>query len=227
MFRRGQHGIILFITIIIIAIVAIHVQSLQHCQKRDDEDCDKENEKWEPAQTVSVAAAEDTGTAPREPPSGDPAAPQPPPPLRERTLVVVKPDGVRRGLVGEIVGRLERRGFTLVAAKLVRPGQDLIRQHYAELSGRGFFPDLLAYMGSGPVLAAVWEGRHVVRAVRAMLGPTDPLAAPPGTIRGDLAGTDVDSGNVCHASDSAESARREIGLWFAPEELLSSSRDHS
>ncbi|XP_058142673.1 nucleoside diphosphate kinase 3 isoform X2 [Dasypus novemcinctus] len=138
------------------------------------------------------------------------------PRAQERTFVAVKPDGVQRRLVGEVVRRFERKGYTLVALKLA--SEELLRAHYAELRERPFYSRLLRHMGSGPVVAMVWQGLDVVRASRALIGATDPAAAQPGTIRGDFC-IEIDK-NVVHGSDSVESARREIGLWFRPEELL-------
>ncbi|XP_055991259.1 nucleoside diphosphate kinase 3 [Sorex fumeus] len=136
----------------------------------------------------------------------------------ERTFVAVKPDGVQRRLVGEVLRRFERKGFQLVALKLLQASEELLREHYAELRGRPFFGRLVKYMGSGPVVAMVWQGLDVVRASRALIGATDPAEALPGTIRGDLC---VEIGkNVIHGSDSVESARREIALWFRSDELL-------
>ncbi|XP_022372296.1 nucleoside diphosphate kinase 3 [Mustela nigripes] len=136
----------------------------------------------------------------------------------ERTFLAVKPDGVQRRLVGEIVRRFERKGFKLVALKLVQASDELLREHYAELRERPFFGRLVDYMGSGPVVAMVWQGLDVVRASRALIGATDPADAAPGTIRGDFC---VEVGkNVVHGSDSVESARREIALWFRGDELL-------
>ncbi|XP_034877816.1 nucleoside diphosphate kinase 3 isoform X3 [Mirounga leonina] len=138
--------------------------------------------------------------------------------VHERTFVAVKPDGVQRRLVGEIVRRFERKGFKLVALKLVQASDELLREHYAELREGPFYGRLVDYMGSGPVVAMVWQGLDVVRASRALMGATDPADAAPGTIRGDFC---VEVGkNVIHGSDSVESARREIALWFRSEELL-------
>lgn len=137
-------------------------------------------------------------------------------PTVERTLVLVKPDGVRRGLVGEVLRRLEAKGYTLVALDLRVPGADLLRAHYAEHEGKAFFASLVEFMGSGPVAAVVVEGQRVIEAFRAMAGATDPTAAAPGTIRGDLGrdwGTPVTQ-NIVHGSDSPASAAREIALWF-------------
>jgi nucleoside-diphosphate kinase len=137
-------------------------------------------------------------------------------PTTERTLVLVKPDGVRRGLVGEVLRRLEAKGYTLVALDLRLPDAELLRAHYAEHEGKPFFGPLVEFMGSGPVAAVVVEGQRVIEAFRAMAGATDPTAAAPGTIRGDLGrdwGTPVTQ-NIVHGSDSPASAQREIALWF-------------
>ncbi|QBS37907.1 nucleoside-diphosphate kinase [Thermaerobacter sp. FW80] len=136
----------------------------------------------------------------------------------ERTFVMVKPDGVQRGLVGEIIARLERKGLKLVALKMVRVGEELARRHYAAHEGKPFFPGLIRFITSAPVVAMVWEGREAVAVVRNLLGPTDGAKAAPGTIRGDLA-NDIGF-NLVHGSDSVESARREIDLWFRQDELL-------
>jgi nucleoside-diphosphate kinase len=131
----------------------------------------------------------------------------------ERTLVIVKPDAVERGLVGEIVGRLERRGFRLVAAELRRISPEIAEQHYAEHQGKHFYDDLVAFITRSPSLVMVVEGPvGTYRAVRTMMGATDPLEAAPATIRGDLAL--VTTENLVHGSDSEESAVREIQLFF-------------
>ncbi|AEO62723.1 5202ba3d-0398-469c-880d-b6701af7ccac [Thermothielavioides terrestris] len=136
----------------------------------------------------------------------------------ERTFIAVKPDGVQRGLVGNIIGRFEARGFKLVALKLVTPGKEHLEKHYSDLSDKPFFKGLVEYMNSGPIVAMVWEGYDAVKTGRAMLGATNPLASAPGTIRGDFA---LAVGrNVCHGSDSVESAKKEIALWFKEEELI-------
>ncbi|BFZ14685.1 hypothetical protein BsWGS_17724 [Bradybaena similaris] len=135
----------------------------------------------------------------------------------ERTFLAVKPDGVQRGLIGKIVARFEERGYKLVASKFLTPPQELLRNHYKELSDKPFFPGLIKYMGSGPVFAMVWEGTNVVKMARKMLGATNPQDSEPGTIRGDYC---IEVGrNVCHGSDSVETALREIALWFKQEEL--------
>lgn len=136
----------------------------------------------------------------------------------ERTFVMVKPDGVQRGLVGEVVARFERRGFKLVALKMLRIDQDLAERHYGEHRGKPFFEGLVAYITSSPVAAMVLEGRQVVATVREMMGATQPAKALPGTIRGSY-GIDVGR-NVVHGSDSVASAEREIGLFFTDQELL-------
>jgi nucleoside-diphosphate kinase len=136
---------------------------------------------------------------------------------RERTFIMIKPDGVQRGLVGEIIGRFERKGFKLVGLKLAAPGKEHFEKHYADLSSKPFFPGLVAYASSGPVVAMVWEGHNVVLTGRKMLGATRPDASEPGTIRGDLA---IDVGrNVIHGSDSVDSANKEIDLWFGDNNL--------
>lgn len=140
----------------------------------------------------------------------------------ERTLVLVKPDGVQRGLVGEVVSRLERRGLKLVAMKLVRVDEALARQHYAEHAERPFFKGLVQLITSAPLVAMVWESEHAVELVRTTIGNTNPALAAPGTIRGDL-GLDIGR-NLVHGSDSLESAVREISLFFRPEEVLDYAR---
>ncbi|HEV7678371.1 MAG TPA: nucleoside-diphosphate kinase [Candidatus Dormibacteraeota bacterium] len=136
----------------------------------------------------------------------------------ERTLVLVKPDGVQRGLVGEVICRLERRGLQLNGMKLMRISEELAGRHYAEHRDKPFFAGLVSFITSAPVVAMVWQGPGAVAMVRAMMGATNPANAAPGTIRGDLA---VSFGmNVIHGSDSAESAQREVDLFFAADEVL-------
>lgn len=131
----------------------------------------------------------------------------------ERTLVLVKPDGVKRRLVGEILARIERKGLTFAALELVTVSDELARKHYAEHDGKPFFDSLLAFITSGPVVAAIVEGPRAIAAFRQIAGGTDPVEkATPGTIRGDLALITQD--NLVHGSDSPESAAREIDLWF-------------
>ena len=130
----------------------------------------------------------------------------------ERSLVLVKPDGVRRGLVGEIVGRIERKGLSLVAGRFFTIDTELAGRHYAEHTEKPFFADLVAFITSGPVMALAVEGPDAVKIVRTLMGPTNPVDAPPGTIRGDYA-TEI-TFNLIHGSDSPESAARELGLFF-------------
>ena len=135
----------------------------------------------------------------------------------ERTLILVKPDGVERGLVGEVLARIERKGYRLLAAEMGEVSPDLARKHYEEHARKPFFPSLVDYLTSGPVMAVVVAGERAVAGMRNLVGPTDPTTAPPGTIRGDLGHTrdGVSMYNVVHASDSRVSAEREIALWFA------------
>jgi nucleoside-diphosphate kinase len=141
----------------------------------------------------------------------------------ERTLILIKPDGVQRGLVGELVGRFERRGLHLVALKLTLVSRDLAERHYSEHQGRPFFESLIEFITSSPVVAMVWEGPNAVSIVRSMMGPTNPAAAPAGTIRGDF-GIDIGQ-NVVHGSDSPARAVQEIELFFGDEEMISWERD--
>lgn len=134
----------------------------------------------------------------------------------ERTLVLVKPDGVRRGLVGEVLRRIEAKGYTLVALELRQADEALLAEHYAEHVGKHFYEPLVDFMLSGPVVAAVVEGQRAIEGFRVLAGSTDPTTAPPGSLRGDLArdwGLPVQH-NLVHGSDSPASAAREIGLWF-------------
>jgi nucleoside-diphosphate kinase len=135
----------------------------------------------------------------------------------ERTFLAIKPDGVQRGLVGEVIGRFERKGFKLVGLKQLIPSRELAERHYGVHRDRPFFPGLVDFITSGPVVAMVWEGDGVIAGARTMIGATKPLEAAPGSIRGDLA---VNIGrNVIHGSDAPETAVFEIGLWFQPSEL--------
>ena len=142
----------------------------------------------------------------------------------ERTFVMVKPDGVKRGLIGEIVSRFEDRGLKLVAGKFMQIDRDLAEEHYGEHEGKPFFEGLVDFITSGPVFAMVWEGQDAVRQVRHMMGETDPAESPAGTIRGDL-GLDLGR-NVIHASDHEDpgSNEREIELFFDDDELLDYDR---
>lgn len=141
----------------------------------------------------------------------------------ERTLFLVKPDAMQRGLAGEIIGRLERRGLKMVGMKLLRVTRELAERHYAEHVGKPFFPGLVEFITSAPVIAIAWEGVDAIRVVRATIGATNPVEAVPGTVRADFG---IDKGrNLVHASDGPESAARELELFFAPEELVSWERD--
>ncbi|AKS38680.1 nucleoside diphosphate kinase [Anoxybacillus gonensis] len=140
----------------------------------------------------------------------------------ERTFLMVKPDGVQRGVIGDIVARFERKGFQLVGAKLMQVSRELAEQHYAEHKERPFFGELVEFITSGPVFAMVWEGENVIATARQMMGKTNPQEALPGTIRGDF-GLTVGK-NIIHGSDSKESAAREIQLFFKEEELVSYSK---
>jgi nucleoside-diphosphate kinase len=141
----------------------------------------------------------------------------------ERSLVLVKPDGVQRGLIGEVVCRLERRGLILVAAKFMQVSRELAETHYAIHKGKPFYEGLLNYITSAPVMAMVWEGPNAIAAVRQTMGATRPTEAAPGTLRHDFA---LEVGrNLTHASDSVENGEKEVALWFTPEELVSWNRD--
>merc|ERR1711902_242447 len=130
---------------------------------------------------------------------------------------MLKPDAVHRGLIGDIIKRFEAKGFKLVAMKMMHASEDLLKQHYADLSSKPFFGGLVKYMASGPVVPMVWQGAGVVKTGRVMLGETNPKDSKPGTIRGDYC---IEVGrNICHGSDAVESAQKEISLWFKPEEL--------
>lgn len=136
----------------------------------------------------------------------------------ERTFVMVKPDGVHRNLVGEIIKRFESRGYKLVALKMMSPNKEHFEKHYEDLSSKKFFPSLIQYMLTGPVVATVWQGTQAVKVGRKIVGETDPVESLPGTIRGDFC---VEKGrNIIHASDSVQSAEKEISLWFKSEELV-------
>ncbi|GAP20513.1 nucleoside-diphosphate kinase [Leptolinea tardivitalis] len=136
----------------------------------------------------------------------------------ERTFVLVKPDGVQRGLIGEVIARLEKRGLKLTAAKFLAVSNDLAEKHYAVHKGKDFYPGLIRYITSAPVMAMVWEGTNAVAVVRQTMGATRPWEAAPGSIRHDFA---LEVGrNLTHASDSVENAQAEIALWFSPTELV-------
>ena len=138
---------------------------------------------------------------------------------KERTFIMIKPDGVQRGLIGQIIARFETKGFKLVAMKLCAPGRAHFEQHYADLSAKPFFGGLVDYASSGPVCAMVWEGDQAVATGRKMLGATKPFDSEPGTIRGDFC---IHVGrNIIHGSDAVEAANAEIALWFTEQELVS------
>jgi nucleoside-diphosphate kinase len=140
----------------------------------------------------------------------------------ERTLVLIKPDGVQRGLIGEILARLERRGLRLVGAKFMQVTLDLAKTHYAIHEGKPFYDGLIAYITSAPVMAMVWEGPNAVAAVRQTMGATRPTEAAPGSVRHDF-GLEVGR-NLTHASDSVENGLTEVALWFSDQELVTWSR---
>ena len=134
----------------------------------------------------------------------------------ESTLILIKPDGVRRSLVGEIISRVESKGYTIDAITMLSPERTTLEAHYAEHAGKSFYEPLLEFMSSGPIVAIIASGNRVIEGFRSLAGATDPTVAAPGTIRGDLArdqGTKVVQ-NLVHGSDSPESAAREIGIWF-------------
>jgi nucleoside-diphosphate kinase len=136
---------------------------------------------------------------------------------------MVKPDGVQRGLIGEVISRLERRGLRLVAAKFMQVSTELAETHYAIHKGKDFYDGLISYITSAPVMAMVWEGPNAIAAVRQTMGSTRPTEAPPGTVRHDFA---LEVGrNLTHASDGGETAESEVALWFGPEELVAWSRE--
>jgi nucleoside-diphosphate kinase len=134
----------------------------------------------------------------------------------EKTLILIKPDGVRRGLVGEVISRIEKKGYTVTALRMLQADRSILEKHYAEHNGKPFYEPLLEFMGSGPIVAMIAEGNRVIEGFRSLAGATDPTVAAPGTIRGDLArdqGTKVVQ-DIVHGSDSPESAAREIAIFF-------------
>ncbi|PSR27635.1 MAG: nucleoside-diphosphate kinase [Sulfobacillus thermosulfidooxidans] len=135
-----------------------------------------------------------------------------------QTFVMVKPDGVRRGLVGEVIHRLEQKGLRLKAMKLIQVTPELAGKHYEEHRDKPFYGELISFITSGPSVPMVWEGREAVQVARTLMGTTDPVKAQPGTIRGDFALAITE--NIVHGSDSEESAEREISIYFSPEELV-------
>ena len=134
----------------------------------------------------------------------------------EKTLILIKPDGVRRGLVGEVISRIEKKGYSVTALRMLQADRSILEKHYAEHNGKPFYEPLLEFMGSGPIVAMIAEGNRVIEGFRSLAGATDPTVAAPGTIRGDLArdqGTKVVQ-NIVHGSDSPESAAREVAIFF-------------
>jgi nucleoside-diphosphate kinase len=143
--------------------------------------------------------------------------------MMERSLVLVKPDGVQRGLIGEVISRLERRGLRLTATKFMQVSEGLAGNHYAIHKGKPFYENLINYITSAPVMAMVWEGPNAVAAIRQTMGATRPTEAAPGSLRHDFA---LEIGrNLTHASDSVENSEKEISLWFTPDELVDWKRD--
>jgi len=140
----------------------------------------------------------------------------------ERTFLAVKPDGVQRGLVGEIIRRFENKGFKLVGLKFMQLPRETAERHYGEHQGKPFFGGLVDFITSGPIVAMAWEGKNVIATARAMMGATNPANAASGTVRGDFA-SDIGR-NIIHGSDAPESAERELGIFFKPEELVSWNR---
>ena len=141
----------------------------------------------------------------------------------ERSLVLVKPDGVQRGLIGEVISRLERRGLRLVAAKFIQVSKELAETHYAIHKGKSFYEGLISYIISTPVMAMVWEGPSAIAAIRQTMGSTRPTEAAPGSLRHDFA---LEVGrNLTHASDTVENGVNEVALWFKPEELVDWKRE--
>jgi len=142
--------------------------------------------------------------------------------MMEKTLVLIKPDGVQRGLIGEIIMRLERRGLRLIAAKFMRVSAALAEEHYSVHKGKPFYEKLIRYICSAPLMAMAWEGPKAVAAVRQSMGVTNPTEAAPGTIRHDFA---LEMGrNLTHASDSVENGEKEVALWFSPQEMVTWTR---
>ena len=136
--------------------------------------------------------------------------------ITERTLVLIKPDGVKRGLIGEVISRIETKGYSVIALKMLQADRAILEQHYAEHAGKTFYEPLVEFMSPGPIVALIAEGNRVIEGFRSLAGATDPTVAAPGTIRGDLArdqGTKVVQ-NIVHGSDSVESATREIDIFF-------------
>lgn|SRR5574344_598103 len=137
--------------------------------------------------------------------------------MEEKTFIAVKPDGVKRGLVGEVIKRFEHKGFKLIAMKMLNVTKEMAEAHYAEHKGKAFYPRLIEYLQSGPIVAMVWKGFDVIKGARVLMGSTNPNEAQVGTIRADYA--QVKEYNIVHGSDSPASAEREINIYFTPEEM--------
>lgn len=136
--------------------------------------------------------------------------------MQEQTLILIKPDGVKRGLIGEVLSRIEQKGYSIASLKTTMASEDILRIHYDALCDQPYFPGIVEYMTEGQIVAIVAEGTEVIKGFRSLSGPTNPTLAPPGTIRGDF-GRSWERGaikNIVHGSDSPESAQREINLWF-------------
>jgi len=174
------------------------------------------NSKWKKFSDQSISLANMRASlvfhaTDKIPPHGFPAT------KKERTFIAIKPDGVNRMLISEIISRFERKGYKLVAIKMLIPTKEFAEQHYDDLKTKLFFPSLVEYFSSGPVLAMIWEGNDVISGGRKLIGATNPAVAEPGSIRGDLC---IQVGrNIIHGSDSVESAKHEINLWFTENEI--------
>ncbi|RLN97726.1 hypothetical protein BBJ28_00018234 [Nothophytophthora sp. Chile5] len=163
------------------------------------------------ALAFSAAPEAQSKPAPKVPHTGVPGT------AKERTFIAIKPDGVQRGLISEVIARFEKKGYKLVALKLMTASEERARAHYADLSERPFFPGLVKYFTSGPIVCMVWEGTDVILTGRQILGTTNPNQAAPGTLRGDNC---ISTGrNLVHGSDGPDSAKHEIGMWFTPAEV--------
>uniref|UniRef100_H3HCR6 Nucleoside diphosphate kinase n=1 Tax=Phytophthora ramorum TaxID=164328 RepID=H3HCR6_PHYRM len=170
---------------------------------------------------LAVAAAAGVAFALTTAPVAENAA-KPATPLAGRTFIAIKPDGVQRGLVSEVIGRFEKKGYKLVALKLMSATEERAKAHYADLSERPFFPGLVKYFTSGPIVCMVWEGTDVILTGRKILGATNPNQAAPGTLRGDNC---ISTGrNLVHGSDGPDSAKHEISMWFTPAEVSNYER---
>ncbi|EGZ10924.1 hypothetical protein PHYSODRAFT_464988, partial [Phytophthora sojae] len=168
------------------------------------------------ALTAAPAAENKAAAKPSTPLAGVPGT------SKERTFIAIKPDGVQRGLISEVIARFEKKGYKLVALKLMTATEERAKNHYADLSERPFFPGLVKYFTSGPIVCMVWEGTDVILTGRKILGATNPNQAAPGTLRGDNC---ISTGrNLVHGSDGPDSAKHEITMWFKPEEVSNYER---